>query len=149
MKLKSLILFGLLGLSFILMPSFSVAQAVASDTYDGLTQVLDAADKKGSAGTVLRNISNPEDKITSIIGTILSFVGVAFLILMIYGGILWMTSQGNDTQIKKAKGILINGIIGLVIVVLAYAITAYVGNTLTGSDSTTNQTSVTGNNQIT
>ena len=65
----------------------------------------------------------------------MSFVGVAFLILMIYGGILWMTSQGNDTQIKKAKGILINGIIGLVIVIFAYAITAYIGNTLTDSSN--------------
>lgn len=132
MKLKSLILFGLLGLSFIFMPSFSVVQAYEDA---GLTKVLK---NSGSAGTVLKNMGSPEDKITSIIGTILSFVGVAFLILMIYGGILWMTSQGNDTQIKKAKGILINGIIGLIIVVLAYAITAYVGNTLTGSDSTTN-----------
>lgn len=135
MKLKSLILFGFLGLSFILMPSFSVVQAYEDA---GLTKVLK---NSGSAGTVLENMGSPEDKITSIIGTILSFVGVAFLILMIYGGILWMTSQGNDTQIKKAKGILINGIIGLIIVVLAYAITAYIGNTLTGSTSTAGQTS--------
>ena len=128
MKLKSLILFGLLGLSFILMPSFSVARASAINTYLRLDEVLESA---GSGGDALRSVSDPEDKITSIIGTILSFVGVAFLILMIYGGILWMTSQGNDTQIKKAKGILINGVIGLIIVILAYAITAYIGNTLT------------------
>lgn len=136
MKLKSLILFGLLGLSFIIMPSFSVARAY-EDT--GLTQVLK---NSGPAGTVLESINSPEDKITSIIGTILSFVGVAFLILMIYGGILWMTSRGNATQIDKAKGILINGIIGLVIVIFAYAITAYIGNTITGSSTSSGQTSV-------
>src|SRR5574344_1156500 len=135
MKLKSLILFGLLNLSLLLLPIFSPVQATTTteNIESGLEDVLDAANKKGNAGTVLRNFSNPEDKITSIIGTVLSFVGVAFLILMIYGGILWMTSQGNDTQIKKAKGILINGIIGLVIVIFAYAITAYIGNTLTSS----------------
>jgi len=136
MKLKSLILFGLLGLSFIFIPNFSVAQAY-EDT--GLTQVLK---NSGPAGTVLESINSPEDKITSIIGTILSFVGVAFLILMIYGGILWMTSRGNATQIDKAKGILINGIIGLVIVIFAYAITAYIGNTITGSSTSSGQTSV-------
>ena len=135
MKLKSLILFSLLSLSFLLVPVFSPALATTTseNSYDGLKKVLDEADKKGSAGTVLRSISDPEDKITSIIGTVLSFVGVAFLILMIYGGILWMTSQGNNDQIKKAKGILINGIIGLVIVIFAYAVTAYIGNTLTSS----------------
>ena len=137
MKLKSLILFGLLNLSLLLLPIFSPVQATTTteNIESGLEDVLDAANKKGNAGTVLRNFSNPEDKITSIIGTVLSFVGVAFLILMIYGGILWMTSQGNDTQIKKAKGILINGIIGLVIVIFAYAITAYIGNTLTNSSN--------------
>lgn len=139
MKLKSLILFGLLGLSFIIMPSFSVARASAINTYLRLDEVLESA---GSGGDALRSVSDPEDKITSIIGTILSFVGVAFLILMIYGGILWMTSRGNATQIDKAKGILINGIIGLVIVIFAYAITAYIGNTITGSSTSSGQTSV-------
>ncbi len=146
MKLKSLILFSFFGLSFLLAPTFLPVQATAitsDDAYGGLDKVLNEADKKGSAGTVLRSISNPEDKITSIIGTVLSFVGVAFLILMIYGGILWMTSQGNNDQIKKAKGILINGIIGLVIVIFAYAITAYIGNTLTNSSTSSGQTSIT------
>lgn len=135
MKLKSLILFSFLSLSFLFVPAFSPALATTTseNSYDGLKKVLDEADKKGSAGTVLRSISDPEDKITSIIGTVLSFVGVAFLILMIYGGILWMTSQGSTDQIKKAKGILINGVIGLVIVIFAYAVTAYIGNTLTSS----------------
>jgi hypothetical protein len=63
-----------------------------------------------------------------IIGTVLSFVGVLFLIMMIYAGIMWMTAQGNDQQITKAKSLLINSIIGLVIIFAAYAITAFIGN---------------------
>jgi hypothetical protein len=42
-----------------------------------------------------------------------------------------MISQGEPAQVKKAKDIIINGIIGLVIVVFAYAITSYLGSTLT------------------
>lgn len=63
-----------------------------------------------------------------LIGVVLSFVGVLFLILMIYAGITWMTAAGNDQQVTKAKSLLINSIIGLIIIFAAYAITAFVGN---------------------
>jgi len=65
-----------------------------------------------------------------IIGVILSFVGVLFLILMIYAGILWMTASGNEQQIAKAKSLLINAIIGIVIVFSAYALTTFLGTEL-------------------
>lgn len=66
--------------------------------------------------------------IGNIIGIILSFLGVIFLILMIYGGFTWMTARGNEQQITKAKGIIFNAMIGLVVVLAAYAITAYFGS---------------------
>jgi len=68
-----------------------------------------------------------QTKAGQIIGIVLSFVGVLFLILMIYAGILWMTAQGNEQQVAKAKGLLINGTIGLIIVFAAYAITSFIG----------------------
>ncbi len=69
-------------------------------------------------------------KIGSIIGVVLSFVGVIFLILMIYAGLVWMTAQGNQEQVNKAKDLMINAIIGLIIVLAAYAITAFIGTRL-------------------
>lgn len=65
-----------------------------------------------------------------IISVVLSFVGVLFFILMIYAGILWMTASGNEQQIGKAKSLLINAIIGIVIVFSAYAITNFLGTQL-------------------
>ncbi len=65
-----------------------------------------------------------------IISVILSFVGVLFLILMIYAGIMWMTASGNDQQISKAKSLMINAIIGIVVVFSAYALTSFVGTAL-------------------
>ena len=64
----------------------------------------------------------------SVIGAVLSFVGVIFLVLMIYGGLLWMTAAGNDQNVTKAKDIIINSVIGLIIVVSAYAITVFVSS---------------------
>ncbi len=64
----------------------------------------------------------------AIVSFILSLVGVIFLVLMIYGGITWMTASGNDKQVEKAKGTISRAAIGLIIVILAYAITFFVVN---------------------
>lgn len=66
------------------------------------------------------------EKAGDIINIILSFLGVIFLLLVIYGGFLWMTAQGNDAHVDKAKQIIINSTIGLVIVMLAYAVTWFI-----------------------
>jgi hypothetical protein len=63
-----------------------------------------------------------------VINIVLSLLGVAFLILMIYAGIIWMNARGEEKEVEKAKDIIRNSIIGLVIVLGAYAITAFVGN---------------------
>ena len=56
----------------------------------------------------------------------LSFVGVIFLVLMVYAGYLWFTSRGEEEPIKKAQKIIVASMIGLVIVAGAYGITAVV-----------------------
>ena len=58
-----------------------------------------------------------------IIRTVILYIGVFFLLLTIYAGFIWMFSRGNEQQIEKAKLILQNAIIGLIVVLLAYAIT--------------------------
>lgn len=80
------------------------------------------------------------DKVTSgpsisqtigqVIGYILSFVGVIFLVLIIYAGFTWMLARGNEAEVKKAKDLMYDAIIGLIIIMSAYAITAFVGGQL-------------------
>jgi hypothetical protein len=65
-------------------------------------------------------------RIGLIISTALSFLGVIFLILMIYGGFLWMTAKGNEQQVEKAKTLITAAVIGLIIVISAYAISYFV-----------------------
>jgi len=74
------------------------------------------------------NISqkSPEQIIGIIIQSVLSFLGVIFLILTIYGGYLWMTASGNEEQVSKAKKTLTAAVIGVIIVVSAYAISYFV-----------------------
>lgn len=80
--------------------------------------------------------------ITTFIGTyivrpILGIVGLAFFVMMIYGGVLWMVAAGNDTMVKKAQEILKSAFIGTIIVVAAYAITNAIFNALTTGDVNT------------
>ncbi len=66
-----------------------------------------------------------------IVKWILSFMGLFLAGMIIYGGVLWMTAGGNSEQISKARKTIINGIIGLVIVVLAYSIAFFVVREMT------------------
>lgn len=68
----------------------------------------------------------PEGLAQQILAQVLAWLGVAFLGLIIYGGIVWMTAQGNDQKVEKAKNIIIAAISGLVVVSLAYAISFFV-----------------------
>jgi len=68
--------------------------------------------------------------IGKVVGAGLAFLGVAFFILMIYGGYIWMFSMGNEQTAAKAKDIIIAAVIGLVIVLMAYVVTSFLGDTL-------------------
>jgi hypothetical protein len=62
----------------------------------------------------------------TVISTALTLVGLIFLILMVYAGYLWMTARGDEGQVEKALGIVKTCVIGLIVVMSAYAITFFV-----------------------
>lgn len=66
-----------------------------------------------------------------IISVLLGFLGVLFIGLVVYAGFLYLTDQGAGENVKKAKKLLTTSIIGLVIVVAAYAIATYVIGAMT------------------
>ncbi len=64
-----------------------------------------------------------------IIQLALSILGVLFVIFMIYAGYLWLTAAGNEQKVSKAKRIIFQSIIGLVLVIAAYTITYFIVST--------------------
>lgn len=52
--------------------------------------------------------------------------GTVAVIVIIVGGIIYATSAGNSGNVTKAKNMLLFAVIGLVIVIAAFAITNYV-----------------------
>lgn len=70
------------------------------------------------------------EMIGNLINIFLGFLGIVFLVLTLYAGFLWMTAQGDDSKVKKAKDMLTQAIIGLIIIVAAYAISSFVMGSL-------------------
>src|SRR3989344_5340117 len=64
--------------------------------------------------------------IAEVIRVILGFLGVIFLVLILYAGFMWMTSAGNDEKIATAKKTMVAAIIGAAIVLLAFAFNSFV-----------------------
>jgi uncharacterized membrane protein len=61
-----------------------------------------------------------------LIKTVLSFLAIIFVVLLVYSGFQWMTAQGNEDKVTKAKETIVRAVIGLVIIIAAYSITAFV-----------------------
>ncbi|MBP6944674.1 hypothetical protein KBD61_02655 [Patescibacteria group bacterium] len=62
----------------------------------------------------------------NIINVVLGFLGIVLLGYMIYAGFLWMTSGGEQERAKEARTMIANSIIGLIIIVAAFAISNFV-----------------------
>lgn len=80
-----------------------------------------------------------QDSLYAIVGKgiefALSIIGVLLILLIIYAGYLWFAAGGNEEQIATAKSYILNAIIGITIVLLAYAITYFVMLKVTGAVS--------------
>jgi len=81
-----------------------------------------------NAGFDINTVTQPEAYVGMILTILFSFVGLIFFGLALYAGIKWMTAQGNTSQVDQAKSTLTNAIIGLVVSLIAYALTFFIIN---------------------
>ena len=77
---------------------------------------------------------NLSESVGSIINIVIGSLGVIAVIVIIIGGVLYMTSSGDSGKVKKAKDTILYGVIGLIICVLAAAIVNFVIANIGGDD---------------
>ena len=122
------IIFGIIFIALM----FSIFQTANAST---LKETFDKSRNETARGTGHLDLSlsqkTPEQIVAQAIKILLAFLGVIFLILMMYGGFKWMLSGGNSEDVSAAKKIIKNGFIGLIIILAAYGITSMVGSLLT------------------
>jgi len=61
-----------------------------------------------------------------VINVIMGFLGIVAVVIILWGGFQWMTAGGNEDQVGSAKKTIIAGVVGLAIVIAAWAIAAFV-----------------------
>lgn len=71
--------------------------------------------------------------VTNITNWILGFVFMVAVLMIIFGGVMYLTSAGNEDSIKKAKSTIMYGIVGMIVCGLAYAMVNVVGTILGGA----------------
>lgn len=111
--------------SFLLSPQFASAQDSGSSTApQGNNRMLS---RMSSIAFLGGYNTNPEAAsvpkvVGMVINALLSITGLIFIVLTVFAGFNWMTSQGNEEKIKKSQDTLKSSIIGLIITLSAWTI---------------------------
>ncbi|MCK5510714.1 hypothetical protein KAI65_04205 [Candidatus Parcubacteria bacterium] len=72
--------------------------------------------------------SDVRDMAVTVVRYLITFLGIIAVVIILYGGFVWMTAAGNDDRVSKAKSIIVAGIIGLIVIMAAFAIVNFVIN---------------------
>ena len=120
------------GISLILSLAFAVALSfgalqVAAETAD---VAVTAVDGSAFSADLLNPDDRPQEALTSpfrqavigIINYVLTFLGLAAVAFIVYAGILMVMDQGSEENVGKAKNIIIYAGIGIIVVMLSFAI---------------------------
>lgn len=121
------------GLLFAL--SFLMVSQVALAVYDS-AHPAESTGLDVTAGTGYGKLPTGADAdLASIIGKIigagLAFLGVVFFCLILYAGLSWILSMGKEEKISEAKEMIIASVLGLLVVLGAYAIINLLANIFT------------------
>lgn len=116
MKISRNIAFAAALLAVALLPTVALAQTTSFSIEDiGGTLGLGTADLK--------------DTVVNVIQWVLGILALIAVVMIIYGGFIWLTAAGDDSKIDKAKKIISAAVVGLIVVILAWAIVIFVAGT--------------------
>lgn len=104
--------------------AFTAVSPVSLPVYaDAKDEVKKGADMTNSGGSAKQDLP---DVITTIINVMLFIAGALAVIMIIYGGIRYITAHGDEKQVKVAKDTIVYSVAGLIIAILAYALVTFI-----------------------
>lgn len=129
-KIYSLLLLVLLALP-VSLATFN-AQVARAATGDSVLNNLQSFG--GTSGYVTAGYDKQGTFLDTMIGRIVSIVlgllGIIFFVIILYAGLLWMTSGGDEKKVAKARQLIITSSIGLGVILAAATITWFIINQL-------------------
>ena len=97
-----------------------VSQPLYADSRDEAQNGAKLVDGGGGSN------QNLPDIITTIINVMLFIAAALAVIMIIYGGIRYITAHGDEKQVKVAKDTIVYSVAGLIIAILAYALVTFI-----------------------
>jgi len=122
MKKLSKYLIALAIISFLALPAL-VQPVLATTTGTNATFGIDIVET--GLGTDSLKTGDPRVIAGRIINFALTFLGLIAVAIILYGGFKWMTAAGNEDQVGEAKKLLGAGVIGLLIILAAWALSTF------------------------
>lgn len=121
-----------LGASISVLPMLLIPGKIFAQTGldSATTQLQGIGNKLGTSGK-----AKLPELIGSIINTALGLMGIIFVIMVVYAGVLYMSDMGEGKKVDTAKKLLKTSIIGIVLIVAAYAISTFVIQQIVGAVS--------------
>ena len=117
--------FGLMVGALTLVSAFPVASAALINPGDSPSVITEATGGEGSIRRLVLKIVN----------FFLGFLGILAVIMVIYGGVTYVTAAGQDEAIQNAKKIILYSIVGIIIILLSFAIVSTVLGAGTGVET--------------
>lgn len=72
--------------------------------------------------------------VVSVVNILLGVIGIIFLLFILYGGFMWMTAAGSEERADKAQKIIGQGVIGLIVIFVSFALVTFIFNLLGEAD---------------
>ncbi|MDO8581810.1 MAG: TrbC/VirB2 family protein [bacterium] len=107
---------------FVVLPAFAQTNDLAGlSTFQNSGSGLATTDIRITIGNIIR--------------IFLGLLGTIAIVLILYAGFMWMTAAGNEEKIEKAKKILTNAVIGLVLILAAFGIVSFIISSILSASS--------------
>lgn len=106
-------------------PAFAAEGGLGGSLKSGLEAAAPAELKTGE--------TNLPKLIGNIIGGVMSLIGAILFVYLLYGGFIYMTAGGDTQKVKAATDIIKNAVIGMVLIVAAYAIANFIIGSLSNA----------------
>ena len=119
---KAKVLAAVMCLAMVFATVSPVSLPVHADAKDEVKKGADMTNSGGGGGSN----QNLPDIITTIINVMLFIAAALAVIMIIYGGIRYITAHGDEKQVKVAKDTIVYSVAGLIIAILAYALVTFI-----------------------
>lgn len=80
----------------------------------------------GGDGINIPKVDDPGAAAGDLLNTVYVVAGITCVIVIVIAGFMFVTASGDASLIKKAREMLIGALIGLLVIIMAFAITGFV-----------------------